>query len=45
MRTDCVLQELFCIIIKEYKTLTVRHANMGTTQPKPEQESVLLHAQ
>ncbi|KAG6418157.1 hypothetical protein SASPL_120356 [Salvia splendens] len=27
------------------KTLTVRHANQGTTQPKPEQESVLLHAQ
>ncbi|KAM3342947.1 hypothetical protein P3S68_027913 [Capsicum galapagoense] len=27
------------------KTLTVRRANYGTTQPKPEQESVLLHAQ
>ncbi|GMP28275.1 hypothetical protein CsSME_00003894 [Camellia sinensis var. sinensis] len=27
------------------KTLTVRRANQGTTQPKPEQESVLLHAQ
>ncbi|CAI9777734.1 unnamed protein product [Fraxinus pennsylvanica] len=27
------------------KTLTVKRANQGTTQPKPEQESVLLHAQ
>ncbi|CAK9150732.1 unnamed protein product [Ilex paraguariensis] len=27
------------------KTLTVRRANQGTTQPKPEQESILLHAQ
>ncbi|ESQ50591.1 hypothetical protein EUTSA_v10022618mg [Eutrema salsugineum] len=27
------------------KTLTVRRANQGTTQPKSEQESVLLHAQ
>ncbi|XP_058228606.1 splicing factor U2af large subunit B-like isoform X4 [Rhododendron vialii] len=27
------------------KTLTVRRANQGTTQPKPEQENVLLHAQ
>ncbi|XP_052198638.1 splicing factor U2af large subunit B isoform X3 [Diospyros lotus] len=27
------------------KTLTVRRANQGATQPKPEQESVLLHAQ
>lgn len=27
------------------KTLTVRRANQGTSQPKPEQESVLLHAQ
>ncbi|XP_041993034.1 splicing factor U2af large subunit B-like [Salvia splendens] len=27
------------------KTLTVRRANQGTTQPKPEQESVLLHEQ
>ncbi|KAJ7952975.1 U2 snRNP auxiliary factor large subunit [Quillaja saponaria] len=27
------------------KTLTVRRANQGTTQPKPEQESVLMHAQ
>ncbi|CDP02820.1 unnamed protein product [Coffea canephora] len=27
------------------KTLTVRRANQGVTQPKPEQESVLLHAQ
>ncbi|KAM7264976.1 hypothetical protein ACFE04_002659 [Oxalis oulophora] len=27
------------------KTLTVRRANMGTNQPKPEQENVLLHAQ
>ncbi|CAA7035789.1 unnamed protein product [Microthlaspi erraticum] len=27
------------------KTLTVRRANQGTMQPKPEQESVLLHAQ
>ncbi|XP_022929821.1 splicing factor U2af large subunit A-like isoform X1 [Cucurbita moschata] len=27
------------------KTLTVRRANQGTNQPKPEQESVLLHAQ
>ncbi|CAA3018354.1 splicing factor U2af large subunit B [Olea europaea subsp. europaea] len=27
------------------KTLTVRRANQGTTQPNPEQESVLLHAQ
>ncbi|PSR88033.1 Splicing factor U2af large subunit B like [Actinidia chinensis var. chinensis] len=27
------------------KTLTVRRANQGTIQPKPEQESVLLHAQ
>ncbi|CAI9282599.1 unnamed protein product [Lactuca saligna] len=27
------------------KTLTVRRANQGQTQPKPEQESVLLHAQ
>ncbi|KAM1836609.1 hypothetical protein ACFX14_018511 [Malus domestica] len=27
------------------KTLTVRRANQGDNQPKPEQESVLLHAQ
>ncbi|KAK9129930.1 hypothetical protein Sjap_010417 [Stephania japonica] len=27
------------------KTLTVRRANQGTSQPKPEQESVLLQAQ
>ncbi|KAI4381696.1 hypothetical protein MLD38_007749 [Melastoma candidum] len=27
------------------KTLTVRRANQGTNQPKPEQESILLHAQ
>ncbi|KAB5556885.1 hypothetical protein DKX38_007794 [Salix brachista] len=27
------------------KTLTVRRANQGTNQPKPEQENVLLHAQ
>ncbi|XP_019154667.1 PREDICTED: splicing factor U2af large subunit B-like isoform X3 [Ipomoea nil] len=27
------------------KTLTVRRANQGTTQPKPEQDSILLHAQ
>ncbi|KAJ7944318.1 U2 snRNP auxiliary factor large subunit [Quillaja saponaria] len=27
------------------KTLTVRRANQGTSQPKPEQESVLMHAQ
>ncbi|KAF5791375.1 putative RNA recognition motif domain, U2 snRNP auxilliary factor, large subunit, splicing factor [Helianthus annuus] len=27
------------------KTLTVRRANQGQIQPKPEQESVLLHAQ
>ncbi|XP_030498962.2 splicing factor U2af large subunit A isoform X5 [Cannabis sativa] len=27
------------------KTLTVRRANQGASQPKPEQESVLLHAQ
>ncbi|XP_044469943.1 splicing factor U2af large subunit A isoform X2 [Mangifera indica] len=27
------------------KTLTVRRANQGANQPKPEQESVLLHAQ
>ncbi|KAJ4880251.1 Splicing factor U2af large subunit A [Raphanus sativus] len=27
------------------KTLTVRRANQGAMQPKPEQESVLLHAQ
>ncbi|CAK8575246.1 unnamed protein product [Lathyrus sativus] len=27
------------------KTLTVRRANQGTTQPKPEQESILMHAQ
>ncbi|XWS45391.1 hypothetical protein CRYUN_Cryun15aG0132500 [Craigia yunnanensis] len=27
------------------KTLTVRRANQGTTQPKPEQESILQHAQ
>ncbi|CAM8905085.1 unnamed protein product [Rhodiola kirilowii] len=27
------------------KTLTVRRANQGTTQPKPEQENILLHAQ
>ncbi|KAM7252288.1 hypothetical protein ACFE04_024171 [Oxalis oulophora] len=27
------------------KTLTVRRANQGTNQPKPEQEDVLLHAQ
>ncbi|CAN0880352.1 Splicing factor U2af large subunit B [Linum grandiflorum] len=26
------------------KTLTVRRANQGTNQPKPEQENVLLHA-
>ncbi|XP_026433017.1 splicing factor U2af large subunit B-like isoform X2 [Papaver somniferum] len=27
------------------KTLTVRRANLGTTQPKPEQENVLIQAQ
>ncbi|XP_065865892.1 splicing factor U2af large subunit B-like isoform X2 [Euphorbia lathyris] len=27
------------------KTLTVRRANQGSNQPKPEQENVLLHAQ
>ncbi|KAG4201687.1 hypothetical protein ERO13_A05G293800v2 [Gossypium hirsutum] len=27
------------------KTLTVRRANQGATQPKPEQESILQHAQ
>ncbi|XP_050207323.1 splicing factor U2af large subunit A-like isoform X3 [Mercurialis annua] len=27
------------------KTLTVRRANQGASQPKPEQETVLLHAQ
>ncbi|XP_042420780.1 splicing factor U2af large subunit B-like isoform X1 [Zingiber officinale] len=27
------------------KTLTVRRANQGTVQPRPEQESILLHAQ
>lgn len=27
------------------KTLTVRRANQGTMQPKPEQESILLYAQ
>lgn len=27
------------------KTLTVRRANQGANQPKPEQENVLLHAQ
>ncbi|CAI0473493.1 unnamed protein product [Linum tenue] len=27
------------------KTLTVRRANQGSSQPRPEQESVLLHAQ
>ncbi|KAF5463951.1 hypothetical protein F2P56_014073 [Juglans regia] len=27
------------------KTLTVRRANQGASQPKPEQENVLLHAQ
>lgn len=27
------------------KTLTVRRANQGTIQPRPEQESILLHAQ
>ncbi|KAF6149718.1 hypothetical protein GIB67_017451 [Kingdonia uniflora] len=27
------------------KTLTVRRANQGTSQPKPEQENVLMHAQ
>ncbi|KAK8938517.1 Splicing factor U2af large subunit A [Platanthera zijinensis] len=27
------------------KTLTVRRANQGVSQPRPEQESVLLHAQ
>ncbi|KAG9135827.1 hypothetical protein Leryth_002532 [Lithospermum erythrorhizon] len=27
------------------KTLTVRRANQGTIEPKPEQESILLHAQ
>ncbi|KAK7258269.1 hypothetical protein RIF29_32857 [Crotalaria pallida] len=27
------------------KTLTVRRANQGANQPKPEQESVLMHAQ
>ncbi|VAH91859.1 unnamed protein product [Triticum turgidum subsp. durum] len=27
------------------KTLTVRRANQGTSQPRPEQETILLHAQ
>lgn len=27
------------------KTLTVRRASQGTLQPKPEQESILMHAQ
>ncbi|KAI3888596.1 hypothetical protein MKX03_031365 [Papaver bracteatum] len=27
------------------KTLTVRRANLGTTQPKPEKENILIQAQ
>ncbi|GAB4847117.1 hypothetical protein Ancab_039816 [Ancistrocladus abbreviatus] len=42
--TDIVCQALNGIKMGD-KTLTVRRANQGATQPKPEQESVLLHAQ
>ncbi|GMH24117.1 hypothetical protein Nepgr_025960 [Nepenthes gracilis] len=42
--TDIVCQALNGIKMGD-KTLTVRRANQGTSQPKPEQESVLLHAQ
>ncbi|KAL9249876.1 Splicing factor U2af large subunit A-like protein [Drosera capensis] len=42
--TDIVCQALNGIKMGD-KTLTVRRANQGATQPKPEQESVILHVQ
>ncbi|XP_074302715.1 splicing factor U2af large subunit B-like isoform X2 [Silene latifolia] len=42
--TDIVCQALNGIKMGD-KTLTVRRANQGTQQPKPEQESVYMHAQ
>ncbi|KAL2905572.1 Splicing factor U2af large subunit B [Bienertia sinuspersici] len=41
---DIVCQALNGIKMGD-KTLTVRRANQGTQQPKPEQESVYMHAQ
>lgn len=42
--TDIVCQALNGIKMGD-KTLTVRRANQGAQQPKPEQESVYMHAQ
>jgi len=42
--TDVVCQALNGIKMGD-KTLTVRRANQGAQQPKPEQESVYMHAQ
>lgn len=46
---DLAVTDIACLALNGIKmgdkTLTVRRANQGTIQPKPEQESVLLHAQ
>ncbi|KAA8531853.1 hypothetical protein F0562_006430 [Nyssa sinensis] len=46
---DLSVSDIACAALKGIKmseeTLTVRRANQGTTQPKPEQESELLHGQ
>ncbi|KAE9466958.1 hypothetical protein C3L33_01145, partial [Rhododendron williamsianum] len=46
---DLMVTDIACAALNGIKmgdkTLTVRRANQGTTQPKPEQENVLLHAQ
>ncbi|KAI8542388.1 hypothetical protein RHMOL_Rhmol08G0135100 [Rhododendron molle] len=46
---DLVVTDIACAALNGIKMgdkiLTVRRANQGTTQPKPEQENALLHAQ
>ncbi|RID50993.1 hypothetical protein BRARA_H01687 [Brassica rapa] len=46
---DVAVTDIACVALNGIKmgdkTLTVRRANQGSMQPKPEQESVLLHAQ
>lgn len=46
---DVAVTDIACVALNGIKmgdkTLTVRRANQGAMQPKPEQESVLLHAQ
>ena len=47
--TDLSVTDIACAALNGIKmgdkTLTVRRANQGATQPKPEQESILQHAQ